>query len=193
MFRSITKIIASVIAVVAISGCAVNQHHQANNGVAQLGIVMQANNVSVASKNQETAFTAIGGVLGTVLANTIGKDRSWQSRVAITSVGATAGAAAANVAVKMAGMTPGQELIVLTQDRRTVSIIQPLQEGEVLKYGDPVYVIQQGYELRARKVAANDPIGQAFTTGYSQGLANGTPATAAPNAGQKQKQSKTKK
>lgn len=192
MFRFITKIIASVVAVAAISGCAVNQHHQANNGVAQLGIVMQANNVSVASRNQETAFTAIGGVLGTVLANTIGKDRSWQTRVAITSVGATAGAAAANAAVKMAGMTPGQELIVLTQDRRTVSIIQPLQEGEVLKYGDPVYVIQQGYELRARK-AANDPIAQAFKAGYTHGMTQGTPASTTPSASNSQKQSKTKK
>ncbi|MEQ6436258.1 hypothetical protein V8Z74_14685 [Comamonas sp. w2-DMI] len=165
MFRSFSKLIAIAALAITATGCAINQHQQAGSGAVEFGVVLQAQKASVASHGQEAGIAALGGILGTALGGVIAKDKSWGTRATAMSIGGAVGGMAGNVAAKAVGMTEGQALIVLNGDRQTISITQPNLNGEVLKVGDPIYIIRESGNVRATRIQPGDPLGAMFVAG----------------------------
>lgn len=165
MLKSFSKLLAIVAWAITATGCAINQHQQAGSGSAEYGIVLQAQTASVASRNQEMGFAALGGILGSALGGAIAKDKSWSTRATAMSIGGALGGMAGNVAAKATGVTEGQSLIVLNGYLQKMSITQPNLNGEVLKAGDAVYIIRESSGVRATRIQPGDPLGAAFVAG----------------------------
>lgn len=165
MFKSISKLIAIVTLAVTATGCAINQHQQAGSGAVEYGIVLHAQKVSVASRNQEIGLSALGGLLGTALGGAMAKEKSWSTKATAMSIGGTLGGMAGNVAAKAGGMTDGQMLVVLNGDLKKLAITQSVIDGEFLQVGDPVYIISSSNSIRATRIRSGDPLGAAFIAG----------------------------
>lgn len=159
------KIIASVILVLATTGCAFNQHQTAGSGQAEFGVVVHAQTASVASENQSTGIAAIGGILGGAAGHMLAHKQSWSTRATAMTLGATIGGVAGNAVVKATGATQGQTLVVLNDRLQKISITQASINGEMLKEGDAVYIIRQSGSVRATRISPNDPLGAAFVAG----------------------------
>lgn len=165
MFKSITKLVAIVAFAITATGCAINQHQQAGSGSAEFGIVLQAQNASVASRNQEIGLAALGGIVGSAIGGLAAKDKSWSTRATAMSIGGTIGGMAGNVAARASGMTEGQALIVLDGNLRKMTVTQPNLNGEVLKAGDAVYILRENNGVRVTRIQPGDPLGSAFIAG----------------------------
>lgn len=126
-------------------------------GNVQNATVVQTRNVQVEQPGyqERAAGTAIGGVLGAVVAHAAaGKRTSTSSRVIATGLGAALGGLAGNKITQHIAKKDAQEVIIMLPNGQMTAVVQPLP-ADHLNAGDSVRVLQQGGQTRVIRMAGN--------------------------------------
>jgi outer membrane lipoprotein SlyB len=116
-----------------------------SGGTAILGQVLHVRPVLIDSGSARQVGATVGGLIGT-LAGMGHHNR--QAPIIGGAVGAAVGYAAGSVVSKV----PGVELIVCTQDKRLLTVVQTVDDGSVFAAGQPVAVLVVSGRLRVERV-----------------------------------------
>lgn len=138
-------------------------------GNVQDATVVQTRNVQVEQPGyqERTVGTAIGGVLGAVVANAAaGKRTSTTSRVIATGLGAAFGGYAGNKITQQIAKKDAQEVIIQLPNGQMTAVVQPMPADQ-LNPGDSVRVLQQGGQTRVIRTAGHYQSGNA-NVNYAQ-------------------------
>lgn len=132
---------------------------QTRGGV-QNAVVVQTRSVQVETPGyQERAVgTAIGGVLGALVANAASSRRSsTNSRLIASGIGAALGGYAGNKITQHVAKRDAQEVILQMPNGQMTAVVQPLP-ADHLNPGDSVRVLQQGGQTRVIRVAGHTQV-----------------------------------
>ncbi|MBN3776337.1 hypothetical protein G3O06_02010 [Burkholderia sp. Ac-20345] len=116
-----------------------------SGGTAILGQLLHVRPVMIDSGSSRQLGVTAGGLIGTLVA------MGHHNRQA-TLIGGAVGAAVGYAAGSVVSKVPGVELIVRTQDKRLLTVVQTVDDGSDFAAGQPVAVVVVSGRLRVERV-----------------------------------------
>ncbi|WP_027857107.1 outer membrane lipoprotein [Marinobacterium jannaschii] len=109
------------------------------------GVVESATPVVIEGRRDGIVGTGAGAIVGGIAGSSVGGGRG--SQIA-TVLGAVAGGALGNKAEESATRAQGQEITVVMDNGQVLSVVQEVEQGQFLRAGDRVRLLQRAGQSR---------------------------------------------